>query len=163
MKPAFLIVDVQKEYCELHSFNQQLMEASMYINEVSGYFREAGLPVIFISHKEKGQSQPSPISEQITQKESDIYVVKEYGNAFWKTILENILKHKGVDFLVISGLSASQCVLATYNGALERDFTAVLLQNGLMGDSIESVRMVERERNLISYPAVRYLLEQFKR
>lgn len=161
MKPAFLIVDVQKDYCEMPGFKEQLPEASMYINEVSGYFREAGLPVIHIQHKEKDRDL-SPVSEEILQEKTDIYVTKTYGNAFWKTDLEEMLKKDGIDFLVISGLAASQCVLSTYNGALERDFTAVLLQNGVLGHTIENVRFVQKEKNIISYPAVKYLLKQFK-
>ena len=104
-----------------------------------------------------------PPRGMIVQEKNDIYVVKEYGNAFWKTILENILVHNGVDFLVISGLAASQCILNTYNGALERDFRVVLLQNGLMDHREDSVRFIEREKNLISYTAVKYMIELYKR
>ena len=162
MKPAFIIIDVQEDYCKMKGFKDQIADASMYINEVSKYFRDAKLPVIHVQHKEKGKSVVSPVSNKIVQEDTDIYVVKEYGNAFWKTILENILVHDEVDFLVLSGLAASQCVLATYNGALERNFNVVLLQNGLMDHKEESVKFVQQERNLISYPAVRYLIEQFK-
>ncbi len=165
MNLAFLIVDVQKEYAESPIFKDQLKSAAMYINQVSGDFRDAKRPVIHIQHATAGEGIGTlgfQVADEIIQKETDIYITKNYGNAFWKTNLEEKLKEFKVDYVIISGLSASSCVLATFNGAHERGFKASLLQHGLLGNSIESVRMVENEKNLISFSAVKYILDLLK-
>ncbi len=165
MNLAFLIVDVQKEYVENPIFKDQLKSAAMYINQVSEYFRDAKRPVIHIQHATAGGgfgNEGFKVAEEITQKDTDIYITKDFGNAFWKTDLEERLKAFEVDYVIISGLSASFCVLATLNGALERGFKASLLHHGLLGHSIESVKIIENERNLISYSAVKYILDLLK-
>lgn len=165
MNVAFLIVDVQKEYIENPIFKDQLKPAAEYINEVSKYFRDANRPVIHIQHSTAGGGDGTEgfkVASEIVQKDTDIYITKDFGNGFWKTSLENILIENDVNYVIISGLSASHCVLSTYNGAFERGFEASLLQHGLIGHSIESVKMVENERNLISYSAVKYILGLLK-
>ncbi|MCF7929919.1 MAG: isochorismatase family protein [Acholeplasmataceae bacterium] len=162
MNVAFLIVDVQKEYVEEPMFKDQLKTAAMYINEVSGYFRNAKRPVIHIQHATAGDGKGTEgfkVADEIIQKDSDIYMTKAYGNGFWKTNLEETLKSFDVDYVIISGLSASSCVLATLNGATERGFKASLLQHGLLGNSLESVKLIENERNLISFSAIKYILD----
>ncbi len=165
MNVAFLIVDVQKEYVENPLFKDQLKSAAMYINEVSKYFRDAKRPVIHIQHASAGGGMGTDgfkVASEIDQKDTDIYLTKEFGNGFWKTNLEEKLKALQVDYVIISGLSASYCVLNTYNGALERGFEAALLQHGLLGHSLESVKTVENERNIIGYSTVKYILNLLK-
>ena len=128
----------------------------------SDLFRKAKQPVIHIRHLEPEEDvnrEDFQVSKEIVQKEGDIYLNKKYGNGFWKTDLEKILKEHNIDFVVCSGLSAAHCVLATYNGALERDFNAVMLQHGLVGRGWEEVKCVERDRTLISYNSIKYILE----
>ncbi len=165
MNVAFLIVDVQKEYVENPLFKDQLKSAALYINAVSKYFRDAKRPVIHIQQASAGGgigTEGFKVASEIDQKDTDLYVTKDFGNGFWKTELEEKLKELKVNYVIISGLSASHCVLATYNGAQERGFEASLLQHGLLGHSLESVRMVENERNLVSYTAVKYILDLHK-
>ncbi len=162
MNVAFLIVDVQREYIENPIFKDQLEMAASYINEVSKYFRDAKRPVIHIQHSTAGGgigTEGFQVAKEIIQEDTDIYITKEYGNGFWKTNLEETLNKFKVDYVIISGLSASSCVLATLNGAHERGFKASLLQHGLLGTSVESVRMIENEKNVISFSAVKYILD----
>lgn len=165
MAIAFLIIDVQNGYVGLPGFKDMIHRASMYINEVSEYFRKANQPVIHIQHKDpsfRKDSSDMDVAPDITQKESDLHLEKTYGNAFWETHLDRILKDLEVDFVICAGLSATHCVLATYNGALERGYKAVMLQNGLLGETVDEVKTVQSERNLISYTAVGYLLKHLK-
>ncbi|WP_325176576.1 cysteine hydrolase family protein [Paenibacillus alkalitolerans] len=84
-------------------------------------------------------------------------MTKEYSNAFWKTELDQILISHGVELVIISGFAAEHCVLFTYNGAKERGFEPILLQQGILSSNNDAIVSTYRERNMISYPAIKYL------
>ncbi|MNW20834.1 Isochorismatase family protein [compost metagenome] len=71
-----------------------------------------------------------------------------------------MLKNHGVELLIISGFSAEHCVQFTYNGASERGFRPVLLQNGILSAHSDVITAAYRDRNLISYPVIQYLISQ---
>ncbi len=90
---------------------------------------------------------------------SDLIVTKEYSNAFWQTNLEEVLAQQGVKQLILAGYAAEHCVLFTYNGAIERGFSPVLLQNGFTSRHEDTVVAAARDRNLISYPVVEWMTQ----
>lgn len=93
------------------------------------------------------------------EKESDeIGIQKEYGNSFNKTECGNILKRKNVDVIVITGFCAENCVLSTYRGALDWDFTPVLLKNGIASGDNENLKFVEKISDVVSYTIIRKIL-----
>jgi len=65
-----------------------------------------------------------------------------------------------IDFLVLCGNAAEFCVLATYNGAVERGFKAAILQNGVFAASETGLKDLADNRPLISYPVVQYILDK---
>ena len=83
--------------------------------------------------------------------------LKIYSNAFWKTDLEKIVSENKTELLILSGFAAENCVLATYNGAKERGFTTVILQNGILGNHENVITQTYRDRNIISYPVIEAL------
>ncbi len=166
MNVAFLIIDVQKKYVELPDFKETYKAAIEYINYVSAIFREASQPVIHIRHVETNENlddENFQVDKAIVQKDGDIYLNKHYGNGFWKTDLQKILEDKNVDYVICSGLSATHCVLATYNGAIERGFNVSMLQNGLVGRGWEEVNTVQKNFNIIGYNGIRYILNLTKK
>jgi len=166
MSIAMLIIDVQKQYVSEPGFSEVFPVAQEYINEVSKYFRNAGLPVVHVQHVESDEvvnTEGFQISEKIVQKEGDLYVRKTYGNSFWKTDLEETLKKLDVDYVLCTGLAAQHCVLATYNGAIERGFKASMLQHGIVGRSFEEVKNVQYDRHTIDYQSVRYIINLMKK
>ena len=48
----------------------------------------------------------------------------------------------------------------TYNGALERDFHAVLLRNGITSYQGRYTRLIQEICNIVSYSTLRFLLSQ---
>lgn len=65
----------------------------------------------------------------------------------------------GVDTPIITGFCAEYCVLSTYCGARDHDFTPVLLRNALASGKPESIRFMETAYDLISYGALKKMLE----
>lgn len=162
MKAAFLIIDVQKGYIENPDFRKTILPSVNYINAVSGFFRKQKLPVIVVQHI--GGYNPGDegfeVADEIKTQKSDISIHKTFSNSFWETDLEKILKELEVDTLILSGFAASFCVLATFNGAIERGFKPFILQHGIGGKNQASVDLLHELRSVISYDAVRLLISK---
>ncbi|HEY2494346.1 MAG TPA: cysteine hydrolase, partial [Paenibacillus sp.] len=62
--------------------------------------------------------------------------------------------------VIIAGFAAEHCVLFTYNGAIERGFKPVILQQGILSTQSDVIISTYRERNMISYPVIEYLANE---
>lgn len=161
MKSAFINVDVQEYYVQKDTFKPFINTAIETINAVSALFRENDQVVIHIQHAHAADGPGSDgfeVASAIDQAASDYYITKSYGNAFWQTPLHDLLIELNVDFVVIAGLAASQCVTATLNGAVERDFGATLLQNGVIDVSSDRIDVILKAKPVISYTALKKML-----
>lgn len=163
MKPALLIIDMQKAFfggdCE-----KSMKDASEYINKAIGQFREKKLPIIVVQHKnEKNNLVPKEngfeVIDLINLKPEDIRIHKTYSNAFNKTELDQTLKSLKADTIIATGFCAEGCVLSTCRGALDYDYTAIVLINSLASPSEENIRAVERITDSISYGALQKFTE----
>ena len=84
----------------------------------------------------------------------DLRIVKTYGNSFTKTKLNETLKQLNVDTLIITGFCAEECVLSTYVGAEDNDFTPVILRSAIASGNPSHIKFVEEISNLISIGAL---------
>lgn len=161
MKIGLLIIDVQEVH--LSKVEQKVIDqACEFINYVSELLRSKDHTVIHIQDIEGMQpsdEEKFKIIPGIDVKETDLRVTKEYSNAFWKTDLEKIVLEQGIDLLILSGYAAEHCVLFTYNGAMERGFKAVLLQDGILSSKSDVIPATYRDRKLISYPVIEALVQ----
>jgi len=157
MSIALLIIDLQKAYLKDRKGDPKYKMTFEYINETSKLFRQSGQPVIVIRDLEGEDSDEYQNAEDLITEKSDINIIKHYSNGFWKTDLEKILKEKDIELVVLCGMAAEFCVLATYNGALERGFKPVMLQNGLFAGSELGLKDAALNRSLISYQAISYI------
>lgn len=157
MNVAFLIIDMQKIYLKDIS---GIPNACEHINYISSLLREKNHLVIHIKDIEgitedtKGDYEIIP---EIEQHQSDHTFTKIHSNAFWNTGLEELLKEKIIDLVILSGFAAENCVLFTYNGAKERGFNSVLAQNGILSSHDDVIQQSYRDRHLISYPVIECL------
>ncbi|GGO08230.1 cysteine hydrolase family protein [Saccharibacillus kuerlensis] len=162
MKIAFLIIDMQT--VQLEGVPQSKIDGVCeYINYVSRMMRTAGHPIIHIQDIEGMTEETREIYstiEEVSMEQSDLFVTKEYSNAFWKTELGDLLAKKGIEQLILAGFAAEHCVQFTYNGAIERDLSPALLQNGILSRHDDAVAAAYRDRNLISYPVVEWLTKE---
>lgn len=161
MKVAFIIIDMQKGCLEDTKHKDIFNRAVDYINETSAMFREAYQPVIVIQDVEVGNgpgSEGFELVDELMVCGSDSTLYKQYCNAFWETELDNILREMNVGFVVVSGFAAEHCVLFTYNGAVERNYQAALLQNGIAGFDEVAVKETLLLRPVVSYQALSYFL-----
>jgi nicotinamidase-related amidase len=165
MKPALLVIDVQKEYFKINPATTASLESAIeHINEAIKFFRKKQLPVICIQYIGK-EGKPKPGDEGFETPEtlnvlpSDLHIHKTYGNAFNKTPLGEKLRGAGVDTVILTGYCAEYCVLSTYRGAKDIDLTPIILRGSIAGGEPENIRFVENLNELISFGALAKVLE----
>ncbi|MFQ3228752.1 cysteine hydrolase family protein [Reinekea sp.] len=163
MNSALLIIDMQNAFIEEYSDSQVINDTCEVINYCSQLMRNAGQTVIHIrdvSEADELTANDLKIYNEITVKESDLHIEKEYSNAFFKTNLTDTLKDLDIDFIILCGQAAEQCVVFTYNGASEVGITATVLQEGVMSPKPLRAEMLMQDRNLISHAAIRALIRK---
>ena len=165
MKPALLVIDVQREFYKNDAQTvQSLTDAVEYINAVIPLFRAKNLPIICIQHMdEKDKLMPGEdgfeLPEALNILPSDIRIHKTYGNAFNKTSLLGKLHELDIDTVIVTGYCAEFCVLSTYRGAKDLDLTPIILRGSLASGTPENIKFVESISDIISYGALKKILE----
>jgi nicotinamidase-related amidase len=164
MKPALLIIDVQKEFFNIsQTCSDSLKSAVQYINATIALFRKKNLPIFVIQHRsdEEGLVPGKPsfdVPESLKLEPQDTRIVKTYGNSFVKTGLAEKLRELGVDTVFLTGFCAEFCVLSTYRGAESLDFTPIIVRGSIASDNAEHIRFVEEINETISFGALKTLL-----
>ena len=164
MKPALLVIDVQKAFFTINpTMTQSLNDAIEYINAAIALFREKGLPVICIQQMDEDEKlvpgeEGFDLPEGLEILPSDLHIHKTYGNSFNQTSLEDELQQLGVDTVIITGFCAEYCVLSTARGAKDLDLTAIVLRGSLASGVPENIKFVESISDLISYGALKKIL-----
>lgn len=164
MKPALLVIDIQKDFFTINQVcSDSLKSAIDYVNAAIDLFRKKNLTIVAIQHKneEKGLVSGNPnfdMPESVKVENQDIHIVKTYGNSFTKTGLTEKLKALGVDTVILTGFCAEFCVLSTYMGAQDYDFTPIILKGSLASDNTEHIRFVEEIAETISFGALKAVL-----
>lgn len=163
MDIALLIIDMQKGCKNDTGAKQEFNDAVLYINETSRMFRENGKDVFLIQDTGVGQgpgSEEFELVDELVVSESDQRIFKDYNSAFWKTELNDILRKKNIQFLVMCGFAAEYCVLFSFNGAVERGYHAVLLQKGIAGYDPNEIKSIQLLRPVISYEALDFIIKK---
>jgi nicotinamidase-related amidase len=139
-----------------------LAVAAEHINSAIQVFRRARAPVVVVSDIEEPQrvpgSGPFELHRSVAAEPCDLRVDKRFGNAFWKTDLDEQLRARSVDMVVVSGFCAEFCVLETYRGARERGYPVTLLRGGIASPNADHRRMVEAICEVVSPGALAGLM-----
>jgi len=165
MKPALLVIDVQKAFFAISPTTaQSLDEAIETINVAIALFREKNLPVICIQHVDEGNKlvpgqEGFDLPDKLNVLPSDLHIHKTYGNSFIKTPLESKLRELGVDTIIITGFCAEYCALSAYRGAESYDLTPIILRGSLASVAPDNIKFVESISDIISYGALKKVLE----
>ena len=143
------MIDIQNEWLSSSPGLRESVERRVEtINSAIALFRERRLPVVRVYHVDRGEG-PLPgtggfeFLQSIEIAESDAQVIKNYSNAFNRTELANLLARWNIDTVILCGLSATGCVMATYVGAEDHDLRPFLLRDGVAAGSEQHVRFAE--------------------
>ncbi len=164
MQPVLLVIDVQNAYLAFMS-DQDKKTALEWINAAIYEFRKRNLPIIRVYHQDPnwGPKPDSPefeFAKEIFIKPEDVKIVKHYPSAFQKTELDKVLRDKGCNTVFLCGLSATGCVLATYFGAMEREFDPFMIQGGLLSDDTNHTKVIASICDGVGYKALQKMLDQ---
>jgi nicotinamidase-related amidase len=165
MKPALLVIDVQKEFYKSSAqIAQSLKDAVEYINAAIELFRAKNLPIFCIQHMEEKENFVPGVAgfevpDELSILPSDAHIYKTYGNAFNKTSLQSKLQELNIDTVIITGYCAEHCVLSTYRGAKDLDLTPIILRGSLASGVLENIEFVESISDIISLRALKKVLE----
>ena len=165
MKPALLVIDIQKEFYGFSPATaQSLKDALEYVNAAIALFRDADLPIVCIQHMEQEEGlvpgvEGFDLPEELGILPTDLHIHKTYGNSFNKTGLEAELRDLGVDTVVLTGFCAEYCVLSTYRGAEDLDLTPIILRGSLASDNPAHIKFVENISSIVSYGVLKKMLE----
>jgi len=163
MKPALLVIDMQKAY--RNGPSARSMDAVCdCINAAAELFRKKRLPVLWIQNRdEPGGATPGKpgfdIVEGLRPLDGEPRVAKDYNNSFNRTDCKKILDSRGVDTVIVAGYAAEHCVFATCSGARDLDLSAIILRGGVASAVEENIGFVERISDVISYGALARALE----
>ncbi len=163
MKPALLIIDVQKEFLPMMSKEDQDFAINM-MNYSMMVFRHFDLPVVRIYHSsaDYGVVPGTPgfeFADTLKILPSDPMVIKTYPSAFVKTELDSLLRSKEINTLFLCGLSSVGCVLATYIEAQSHDYKAFLIKDALLSHKEKYTEQIEEIFSALDLETVMYMLE----
>jgi nicotinamidase-related amidase len=135
MEIGFLIVDMQKIFLQGKKEKLNIERACEHINDVADLLRSKNHCVIHIQDIEGEEDLNPELLDIISEIKREISLV------------------------IVAGFAAEHCVLFTYNGAKERGFKAVILQNGIISANSDVINNTYRDRNIISYPVIEFIVK----
>ena len=128
---ALLVIDVQMG---MFAKSTIVYRAEQLIRNITSLVRsaqQAGTPVIFIQHSgEKDLIRDTPgwqFHPDLLKLGPDATVHKRHGNAFEETELDQILKARGVEQVVVTGMVTHGCVKNTCLGGLAAGYRVILV------------------------------------
>jgi nicotinamidase-related amidase len=94
--------------------------------------RREQIPVVWVQHSDDHLARGSEewrIVPELTPRDAEPLVEKNYGDSFEDTNLESVLSDLGVGRLVIVGAETDACVRSTLHGAFVRGYDATLVKD----------------------------------
>jgi len=140
-KIALVVVDVQRKFMgngrtKIRELTEKHLDT---INFAIESFREAGRPVIFVEFDGKGEcvvydaDDGDEYVQGLSVSPKDIVVHKRHMNSFKDSCLAEVVKGCGCDCILVTGLVAQYCVMATYFGAFDHCITPYMMKDGIIG------------------------------
>jgi uncharacterized membrane protein YcaP (DUF421 family)/nicotinamidase-related amidase len=153
-KQALLLIDVIndldfEEGAQLLRFALPMADR---LHELAARARAAGAPVIYVNdnfghwrsdfgatveHCLSDESRGRPIVERLLPEDSDYFVLKPRHSGFYSTTLETLLRHLGVDTLIVTGIAGNICVHFTAYDAYLRGYHVVAPRDGVASNTQE--------------------------
>jgi nicotinamidase-related amidase len=166
MKPALLVIDIQERYLPMMDAREKDTALQM-INAAIWFFRQHELPVIRVYHSDpqfgpKPEDKDFAFPSTVIIKEDDPKIIKNFPSAFKKTDLHNKLQDMGCNTIFLCGLSAVGCVLATYFGGNDLDYSTFMIKNAIISHNSTYTGFVQEICESVSLTTLRFMLDHMK-
>lgn len=146
MNTALIIIDIQNDYFDNGRYPLVGAEkASLNAASLLKYFRKSDLPVVFIKHVSKREKpnlfEKNTLGVQIHSRvkplDDEKVLVKHYPNSFRETMLDDYLKTKKIEQLVICGMSTHLCIDASVRAAKDLGYKISLIADACATRDLE--------------------------
>ena len=146
MARALLIIDIQRDYFPGGAYPLVDPEAAAeHAREVLDRFREAGDPVIHMKHVwdapdaefMRPGTEGIEIHPTVAPADGEPVLEKESPNSFLDTPLENELRKRGTEQLVVAGMMSSMCVDATVRAAADLGFSPTVVHDACAAPDLD--------------------------
>ena len=146
MPRALLIIDIQRDYFPGGAFPLVEPErAAANAATVLDAFRSAGDPVVHLQHvwdaPDATFMRPGTdgveIHDAVAPAAGEPVLQKAAPNGFVDTRLEEELRRRDVDELVVAGMMSSMCVDATVRAAVDLGFTTTVVHDACAAPDLE--------------------------
>ena len=142
---ALLVIDVQNFYWEKESHEEYIANLQKIISAA----RNKGFHIIYIKHVwgENTEDQIFDIREEIKPGEGEEVVIKRTPGSFFQTNLEEILKKKGIQNIIITGMKTNHCCDTTTREASARGYHTMVINEGVRTFDLNGIdgKMIPRE------------------
>jgi nicotinamidase-related amidase len=127
-KTAVLIMDYQNR--QLSNFTEDFQKELLALaNKVMDKARSIAMPVIYVEVRRGEKAPETEIHTGVTPKPGEVVVTKRRVGPFSTTNLDQVLKEKGIDTLVLMGISTSGVVLSTVRWGADVDYNLIVLSD----------------------------------
>jgi nicotinamidase-related amidase len=143
---ALLIIDIQRDYFPGGAYPLVEPEAAAeQARRVLDTFREAGDPVIHMKHvwdaPDAAFMRPGTegieIHSEVAPNDGELVLEKTTPNSFVGTPLEEELRQRDPDQLVVTGMMSSMCVDATVRAAADLGFSPTVIHDACAAPDLE--------------------------
>ncbi len=126
-------------------------EAPIRIEELSRAFRQNGLPVIHIRHRDDNAASPLhadaagyPPMRCAEALEGEPVFLKRTSSGFASTDLADYLRENGIADLVVTGAVAGFCVNSTVRAGADLGFNMTVVRDAVVGFGLPSANLSAR-------------------
>lgn len=151
---ALLLIDPQREYFDEDQalYTPNAKEIRSALSRLKHAAEAAGVLTVLVLHSHRadgsdvgrmGDFDPTPVFTEgtvgvepipeLAPAPGDLVVIKTRYSAFVGTDLESILKTRGIDTVVISGLMTNFCCVSTARSAHDLDFKTIFVADACSG------------------------------
>lgn len=132
-KTALLIVDAQNETFDDASPVYKATELLENLQSLVGKARLAKVPVVFVQHNNEvlvSGTHDWEIHPSISPKAGETVVQKRNADAFQDTNLQEELKAKGIQHVIVAGNQTESCIDETCRHAADLGYKVTLVKDG---------------------------------
>ncbi|KQX75731.1 isochorismatase family protein [Aeromicrobium sp. Root472D3] len=133
-----LVVDVQNDVvARAHDRDGVVGRIASLVDRA----RSNDVPVVWVQHHDDDLVQGSEAWRyvpELTQRESEPVVHKQYGGSFEGTDLEQVLAARRVGSLVVAGAQTDACIRSTVHGAFTRGYDVTLVGDAHTTDDLSA-------------------------
>jgi len=156
-KTAMLIVDLISDFRfpDAPAVYKAALPVARRIARLKQRARAAGVPVIYVNdnygrwrsdlrqivqHCSKATPAGAQMHSILGPAEDDYGILKPKHSGFYATALDTLLQYIGAEKLIITGVSANQCVLFTANDAYVRDYQLCIPRDCIASPTSDGTR-----------------------